>query len=182
MKDILDLGCGDRKYKEDGARVTGLDKYNVPGVDVVHDINKPLPFKANSFDKVVSRFVFEQIRPEKLPKLMKEIHRILRPFGVLELELAYYSGWAQWNDPLHVNFFSYYSFDRYEKDHRRKYREEYLPKFNIKERKLIFGRGVTKFLNPIINPFVNAYPRFYSRFLSWILPCVEIRFKLEAAK
>lgn len=179
-KRILDIGCGPDKHKSDSSedQVIGLDIENIPGVDVVANVEKGLPFPPNTFDEVVSNYVFEQLR--NLFDVMKEVHRVLKPGGVAKIRVAFYAGWAYWNDPLHVQPFSYYTFDRLDEKHTRHYRDQYKGvTFRIKKRRFIFAVGRTKIFNPIINPFVNTFPRFYSRFLAWILPCVDLYFELE---
>jgi predicted SAM-dependent methyltransferase len=58
---ILDVGCGNNKYKGNkGDIVIGIDKVKLKGVDVVHDIEKtPWPFKTNEFDCVICSHVLE---------------------------------------------------------------------------------------------------------------------------
>jgi ubiquinone/menaquinone biosynthesis C-methylase UbiE len=177
---ILDIGCGVDKHKSSNPvdLVIGLDVEKIPGVEVVANIEKGIPFPDNSLDEVVSNYVFEQIKDFFF--VMREVHRVLKPGGIAKIRVAFYAGWAQWNDPSHVRSFSYYSFDRFDEKHTRYYRDRYHGiTFRIKKRRLIFAIGSTKIFNPIINPIVNAFPRLYSRFFAWILPCVDLYFELE---
>jgi len=58
MKKILDVGCGTAKVK--GA--IGLDIAPLPGVDVVHDLNKfPWPFENGTFDEIYMLDVIEHL-------------------------------------------------------------------------------------------------------------------------
>ena len=179
---ILDIGCGMErdKYKSQtpNDKVIGLDIEKLPGVDVVADIEKGLPFPDNEFDVVVCNYVLEQIK--NFFFVMQEIHRVLKPHGIVKIKVPFYASWAQYNDPLHVRSFSYYTFDRLSERHKRHYRKQYKGmNFKIKERRFVFALGRTKIFNPIINPLVNAFPRFYSRFFAWIVPCVDLYFELE---
>ena len=46
---ILELGCGRIKHPN----AVGIDRISLPGVDVVHDLNRrPYPFEDNTFDEV----------------------------------------------------------------------------------------------------------------------------------
>ena len=56
-KRILDIGCGRKKLS--GA--IGLDYVARPGVDVVSDLNKRLPFPDEEFEIVHSNQVLEHI-------------------------------------------------------------------------------------------------------------------------
>ncbi len=50
---------------------------------VAHDLNESIPFKNESFDIVLFCDVIEHLSPEKIPEVIKEIHRILKPEGLL---------------------------------------------------------------------------------------------------
>ena len=87
----------------------GLDSHNVPGVDVVADLDDQLPFKNEQFDVVNADQVLEHIA--NLPDLVREIHRVLRPSGVLVAHVPYFrSSWAH-VDPTHVRSFTLRSMD-----------------------------------------------------------------------
>jgi malonyl-CoA O-methyltransferase len=93
--EVLDLGCGTGRHSlwlaSAGATVTGIDfsegmleeARGKPGADAVrflaHDLARPLPFAAGSFDVVVSGLVLEHLR--ELDAFFAEARRVLRPGG-----------------------------------------------------------------------------------------------------
>lgn len=92
---ILDLGCGTGRHTSwlaaAGADVTAVDFSNgmlararaKPGASfvhfVVHDLHQPLPFPAESFDRIVCGLVLDHVID--LPGLLSEARRVLRPAG-----------------------------------------------------------------------------------------------------
>lgn len=102
---ILDLGCGPRKR----AGAVGLDCVSLPGVDVVHDLERfPYPFDEDSFDVVYAMSVLEHLN--NFLGAMEEIHRILKPGGRLVFETPHFSGLNSWTDPTHRQHFAVRSF------------------------------------------------------------------------
>ena len=96
----LTLGCG-RNIK---AGYVNLDKNNLPGVDVVHDIEKlPLPFHNEEFDEVLCENVLEHI--EYIP-VLRELHRILKGGGRLKIRVPHFSSRNNYVDPTHNKSFS----------------------------------------------------------------------------
>lgn len=73
----LNLGCGTDIRRG----FVNLDHCDLPGVDVVHDLQKlPLPFEDSSFELIICRDILEHL--DYIP-LLEEIHRI-------SLTLSYY--------------------------------------------------------------------------------------------
>ncbi len=99
-KQTLDIGCGRNKLPGS----IGVDYLLLPGVDCVADLNVSLPFKNEQLDAVYSSSVLEHI--SNLPKLIEEIHRILKPGGLMIAHVPYFrSSWAA-IDPTHVHQFT----------------------------------------------------------------------------
>lgn len=75
---ILELGCGDNPHP---SCTVHADIRPGPGVDVVCDMNEPLPFADGEFSGLFSCFAFEHVSWRKLPQLLGEVYRILKPGG-----------------------------------------------------------------------------------------------------
>jgi len=54
-----------------------------PAVDMVADLNNQFPLESESYDGVFGNFVMEHIRHAKLRQFISELHRILRPSGIV---------------------------------------------------------------------------------------------------
>lgn len=74
---VIELGSGNRRLRED---VINVDLFSFPNVDLVADI-ATVPFRDSSVDAVILDTVLEHV-PEP-HRVISEIHRILRPGGVL---------------------------------------------------------------------------------------------------
>jgi SAM-dependent methyltransferase len=108
----LNVGCGRNILPG----WTNLDVTNLPGVDIVWDLErcreKPLPFDDDTMDEFLLSHVIEHIR-EQLP-LMAELHRIAKPNARAVIRVPYGSSDEAYEDPTHVrqyfpNSFGYFS-------------------------------------------------------------------------
>lgn len=97
--DVLDVGAGTGRHAiriaKRGARVTAVDfseqmlnrAREKPGADRVrwltHDVARPLPFGAGSFDRVLSALVLEHIPVDELVPFFAELGRVARPDGAI---------------------------------------------------------------------------------------------------
>jgi SAM-dependent methyltransferase len=103
---ILDLGCGARKTPGS----IGLDRENLPGVDVVHDLGKyPYPLETSRFERIVMRHAAEHV--DDVIRLMEEVHRIGKPGARVEIYAPHYTSSNSYRDPTHKHHFSLFSFD-----------------------------------------------------------------------
>lgn len=94
---ILNLGSGDRPI--DGAVNLDFSK-EVKGVDIEHDLEKPLPFGDNEFDCIVALHILEHIR--NLSQLMGEIHRVGKNGAEVIIHAPHYTNPTFWDDITHV--------------------------------------------------------------------------------
>ena len=97
----LDIGCGSRKRCDfDG--FVGIDKAKVPGVDIVRDIERGLPFCDCSIDFVFASHLMEHIKD--LTFVMDEVWRVLKREGILEIISPKHDSPMAYYDPTHIRF------------------------------------------------------------------------------
>jgi SAM-dependent methyltransferase len=112
---VLDIGCGDAgviiAFAEEGAEVAGLEldekslrraalRAREHGVRAIlsKGVAEALPFPDASFDLVILDNVLEHVRDR--PGTLREIHRVLRPGGLLYMVTPKpFSLYSLWNDP-----------------------------------------------------------------------------------
>lgn len=97
---VVDIGCGGNKQQ---AHALGVDRHPHAGVDVVTDLERGLPFATSSVDRVFAVHFLEHVRG--LIELMNEIHRVLKPDGVLHVIVPHCDFVNAIADPTHVRFF-----------------------------------------------------------------------------
>ncbi|AJF62701.1 MAG: Methyltransferase type 11 [archaeon GW2011_AR20] len=173
---ILDLGCGNKKYKSKDNVVVGVDNVKLKNVDIAHDLNKfPYPFKKNEFDLIYTSHALEHL--DNLDDVFQELIRITKPGGRILIRVPHFSCGVSYRDPTHKRLFSYFTFDYFTDECF--YTKS---KFKIIIRRLNFTRQNFTFLNYIFNPIINLSPLLYERFFCWILPCAEVIAELEVRK
>jgi SAM-dependent methyltransferase len=100
VSERLNLGCG----TDIRPGYVNLDIAPLPGVDVVHDIAElPLPFPDGRFDEIVCKDILEHV---EYADVLRELHRILRPGGLLHVEAPHFTSRAVYLDPTHRTAFS----------------------------------------------------------------------------
>ena len=98
-RDVLDVGAGTGRHAvrlaERGGRVTAIDfseemlarARQKAGADrvrwLVHDVARPLPFAASSFDRVLSALVLEHIPVEQLTSFFGDLGRVTKGDGII---------------------------------------------------------------------------------------------------
>lgn len=105
---MLELGCGRNKLP--GAIGVDLNP-EATAADVIADLNRPLPFAANSFDEVRAVHVIEHL--DDVVPAVGEMHRVTRAGGRIYLVTPHYSDYSSWCDPTHrwhLNSFSFFYF------------------------------------------------------------------------
>src|SRR4051812_29809164 len=83
----LDFGCGEAKLPG----FIGMDIFPGPKIDVVHDFNVfPYPFSSNYFDEIKADNSLEHV--DDFIATVVELHRLLKPGGLLKVLCPHYSG------------------------------------------------------------------------------------------
>ncbi|MCK5608578.1 class I SAM-dependent methyltransferase [Candidatus Pacearchaeota archaeon] len=173
----LNLGCGEdikRNY-------VNLDFVKQQGVDIVCDLSKfPWPFRDNEFDEVYASHVMEHVLD--FEKTLLELKRICKKGALIRIMVPHFSCGVTYRDPTHKTFFSYFTFDYYQKENKNYEKFSKLQFLKIKRRKLNFTRLAFPKLNYIFNPVINLNQEIYERFFCWMLPCSEVIFEMEVVK
>jgi SAM-dependent methyltransferase len=97
---VLDVGCGGRKQYR---HAVGIDRYPHAGVDIVAELEQGLPVADQSMDHVFAVHFLEHVH--SLLPLLNEVHRVLRPEGVLHVMVPHQASVNAWADPTHVRYF-----------------------------------------------------------------------------
>jgi predicted SAM-dependent methyltransferase len=110
-KRVLDVGCGRNKYP--GA--VGIDiNVDATAVDVICNVNRPLPFRDDTFDHIYASHIVEHV--EDVIAFMTELHRVARPGGTVFIATPHHTDFSSWRDPTHrwhLNTYSFVYFDRF---------------------------------------------------------------------
>lgn len=192
MKKILNLGCGTVRIPNS----IGVDRVKIEGyVDVVHDLDVvPFPFKTNSIDEIHFYHVLEHL--QQPIKKMEELHRILKPGGVIYMRVPHFSSMGAFTDLTHVRPFGYFSFDCFQKND---YHHFYTSvEFEILEKKIKYlgqypNDGVYEkyvhvnscpwFARPfvrLLNFFINVSPMAFERvWCYWVGGATEVMITLK---
>lgn len=93
---VLEIGCSSGFLTEQLGEVTAIDtsknmlkiaqQKNLKATVLEADMFK-LPFKNNSFDKVITMRVWNHLNKEDLKKALKEVRRVLKPNGILVFDI-----------------------------------------------------------------------------------------------
>lgn len=96
----LDLGCGRAKVPG----FIGVDRFALPGVAVLADLNARLPFANDSVDLVYASHSLEHVRD--LGRTIREIHRICKHGAQLCIVAPYYAQGLNLANPYHLHAFN----------------------------------------------------------------------------
>ncbi len=176
------MGCGnDIKESHGDVKWINIDRYKAKGVKYVIDLEKfPYPFKKNCFDYIYARGIMEHLKD--FLKVLKELHRILKPEGIVYIYVPHFSGSGAFL-PLHKTFFCINALEHFvigttyspSLDEKNKL-------FYLVERKILLYKGFWV-LNYLVEPIINLFPSFqthYERsFLKALFPATAIEFILE---
>ncbi len=96
----IDLGCGRTKLPG----FIGLDRFALPGVDVIADLDARLPFASDCADLVYSSHAFEHVR--ELAQLVRELYRICKHLAQICIVTPYHTQGLNAANPYHLHPFN----------------------------------------------------------------------------
>ena len=183
----LDLGSGG--HGREG--FYSVDHLDLKGVDIMANLNQPLNLLPdNSVAHIYSRHALEHI--EQFLPLMREIHRMTRPDGIIEIIVPHFSNVYGYSDPTHVRFFGlytmYYFVPQEDQPKNRKVPAFYTDtRFKINAIKIEFYRSglIDKLFARLITKIVNQnihWQDFYERRLCHLFHARQIRYLMQPIK
>jgi predicted SAM-dependent methyltransferase len=147
----LNIGCG----LDIRPGWVNLDRVALPGVDVVHDLAKlPLPFPADSFQRVDCLDIFEHI--DYIP-LVRDIHRMLVPGGSVFIRVPHFTSRDSYGDPTHRKLFAVDTLRFFAKGQERSYYFDFA--FSKVDIRLHFSKRAPYFYNYPLEWAVNRSAR-----------------------
>lgn len=170
---ILDVGCDNRKI----IGAIGIDIKKNSQADIICDLEQGIPFKDNSFDKIISNHVMEYFCNSY--KFLNEIYRVSKDRTEVIIRVPHFSGTAAWEGLGHRKTFGVNTrFD--EMDNKFKILDKKIHYFTYLDReRCLRNKILSKIIDTISNKFIN----FANRILChWIGGYQEIYWKLEVNK
>jgi SAM-dependent methyltransferase len=177
---IIDIGCGPKKKEGH----IGIDRVDMPQVDIVTDIESGLPFFPDqSVDEIHCRSVLEHIN--NFEPLLTEMIRVLKNEGKAYIFVPHFSNPYYYSDPTHIRPFGLYTFYYFaDRKHqiRRKVPNFYSPlRLQILSQRLIFRSkfGMLGFLKKTFERLVNCctlFQEYYEENLVYKIPAHGIEF------
>ncbi|MDF1799535.1 MAG: methyltransferase domain-containing protein [Planctomycetota bacterium] len=152
---ILNFGSGSDVAPDE----IGVDLLPLPGVGVVCDLDAyPLPFRTDSIDRVRSYHCFEHL--SDMVGLMEDLHRILKPGGILEVTVPHFGHIGYWRDPTHKRPFAYGTFDYFVRG--RKPAPYTSIEFEYVSQELNFGSGIRAAIGSVLSKLsVRSWEKYY---------------------
>lgn len=170
-REILDVGCG--AAKTPGA--LGMDLLPLPGVDIVHDLNRfPWPLEDNRFDGVVCSHVLEHLAD--LVSAMNEIHRVSKNGAQVTIVTPHFSSLNSWEDPTHTRHFARRSFSFFDSQSAHHYTSRRLRTLAVE---LTFGGGLWDLLGRVQ---YALWPNLWEKHFAFIWRARNLKVVLEVVK
>ena len=108
----IEIGCGNDKSEG----FIGIDISENSDADIIRDIKDGLPFCDNSAEYVKAISILEHFDNDNFVKVMKEIWRVLKNKGILEIVVPDSMTDKGFKDPTHKMHFTRATFSYFEPD------------------------------------------------------------------
>ncbi|MEH2266467.1 class I SAM-dependent methyltransferase [Nostoc sp.] len=103
----LHIGCGE-VYIQDWINID----VESSKADLKHDLRQPLPYENNTVDLIYNEHFIEHLTAEEGVHFLKEMHRILKPGGVIriatpDLDYLVFKYWFKWKKQDWIERYGY---------------------------------------------------------------------------
>lgn len=166
----LNLGCGNKAKPG----FVGVDRFPCEAAAVLCDLSGRLPFRSDSVEEFWIDNAIEHVPDASL--LMSEIARIGKSGARVTVRTPHFSSQASWRDPTHVQHFSYFSMDHFEKPSARHYTGG---GFRVLGRKLSFAGGPLGLVGRLIFAWS---PDLWEKHFCFVFRGSTLTFELEVLK
>lgn len=186
----LNLGSGGGKGELPG--YLGVDLLALPGVAIQADLNEPLDLiPDSSVEAIHSSHCFEHV--DNFMGLMREVHRVLKPGGLIHIATPHFSNPFHYSDPTHVRFFGLYTMYYFVDPAHQPTHLRTVPCFYTDTRfqverirlRLMPRSTIDRLLTPKLESLVNRSIEWqdrYERRLCRLFPAYEIEYDLVPLK
>jgi hypothetical protein len=96
----LDIGCGPKCLPD----FVGVDRFPLPGVDIVTDLNRPLPLRDNSVEIIHASHSLEHVAD--IMFTMRELYRVCKHKAQICIVAPYYEQKLNLANPYHLQVFN----------------------------------------------------------------------------
>ncbi|MFO7540905.1 MAG: methyltransferase domain-containing protein [Chloroflexota bacterium] len=180
----INLGCGNQQLPG----YFGLDRLHRAGVDLICDLNDPLPIASGSVDHIYAKSLLEHI--DELEQLLGEVSRTLKPGGTFYIYVPHWSNPFYYSDYTHRRFFGLASFDYFAETGQQVYR--HVPTYSDIRFETVSVRLLFKSPFRLLNWLMKAWQwlvnrtvtgqLFFEYHLSALVPCYALEYILREAE
>lgn len=157
----------------------GIDRVKLPGVDIICDITQGLPLGNETVDESICIHVLEHI--PNLEFIMREIHRVLKPGGMLKIWVPHCFSPGAFGDSTHLRFFTFDTFTQFDEGHPASYYYDFHFKFIGSRMQLLRRWYKPNVIERLLEEAINWKQRQGERFLK-TLPYKEWEVYIELRK
>ena len=153
----LYLGAG--KDHRDG--YINIDSYPFPGIDIVTDLTKGIPYADMTVDFVMSIDFMEHLPPEAKVPMINEIWRVLKPDGIMEHWIPNAGSKNDFGSPSHLSHWNLQQFEHFDINSYR-----YKLDFDYEGSKAKFTKIIAEEVNPQPDVWGNMCQSIHVRYRS----------------
>ena len=180
--DILDIGCGFKKYQGRPGidNVVTIDKNPRCKPTHVFEIRRgeKFPIPDNSFELILAKHFIEHV--DDVPWCMEEIHRVGKPNAEVQIIVPHFSAPSSYQDPTHRRHLASRCMEYFDST-KGLYECGYITAdFRIQKVQTRFRNNITGVIRSIPSKLFGT--RIHEKYLSKFVPIAELYFEMKVIK